>query len=149
MLRSLKWRLLLYGAITLFAILLLMPTVTSQLPQWWTKIFPSEKIHLGLDLQGGMHLILGVEADKAVESYLERVKNNLRDDLKEAKVPVGKLEREKNDQIVVEFSGDKEKLDKLLGERQYAMMRELSSTTISAGIWRVVLVLDSATGGAD
>ena len=74
MLRSLKWRLALYGAITLFAIILLMPTMTSQLPQWWTKIFPSEKIRLGLDLQGGMHLILGVEADKAVETYVERVR---------------------------------------------------------------------------
>jgi preprotein translocase subunit SecD len=142
--RNLKWRLILYGAIALFAIILLMPTVTSQLPQWWTKIFPSEKIRLGLDLQGGMHLILGVEADKAVGSYLERVKNNLRDDLKEAKIPVGKLEREKNDQIVLEFSGDKEKVDKLLADRQYAVMRELSSTATGGGITRMVLVLDSA-----
>jgi preprotein translocase subunit SecD len=144
MLRSLKWRALFYGAITLFAIILLMPTVTSHLPRWWTKIFPSEQIHKGLDLQGGMHLILGVEADKAVESYVERVKNNLRDDLKDAKVPVGKLERENNNQIVAEFSGEKDKLDKLLAERQYAMMRELSSTSIGSGIWRVILVMDSA-----
>ena len=144
MLRSLKWRLLFYGAIALFAIILLMPTVTSQLPQWWTKIFPSEKIRLGLDLQGGMYLILGVEVNKAVESYFEWVKNNLRDDLKEAKVPVGKLEREKNAQVVVEFSGDKEKVNKLLAERQYAMMRELSSTAAGAGISRMVLILDSA-----
>jgi len=64
MFRSLKWRFVLYGAITLFAIILLMPTVTSQLPDWWGKIFPGEKIHLGLDLQGGMNLILEVEAIK-------------------------------------------------------------------------------------
>jgi len=144
MLRSLKWRSLFYGAITLCAILLLMPTVTSQLPTWLTNILPSDKIRLGLDLQGGMHLILGVEADKAVESFVERVKNNLRDDLKEAKVPVGKADRENKDQIVIEFSGEKGKLDKLLGGRQYSMLRELSSTTLDGGIGRTVLVLDSA-----
>jgi len=31
-----------------------------------------EKIHLGLDLQGGLHLVLEVEVDKAVEQTLER-----------------------------------------------------------------------------
>jgi preprotein translocase subunit SecD len=143
MLRTLKWRALLYGAITLFAILLLLPTLISQVPAWWAKILPSEKIRLGLDLQGGMHLILGVESDKAVESFVERAKNNLRDDLKEAKVPVGKLDREGNDRIVVEYSGDKEKLDKLLTERQYTSLRELSSSSIGNGIWRTVLVIDS------
>ena len=58
MLRSLKWKFILYAAITLFAILLLLPTVISQLPSWFTKVIPTEKIHLGLDLQGGMYLLL-------------------------------------------------------------------------------------------
>jgi preprotein translocase subunit SecD len=141
-LRSLKWRLVLYAAITLFSILLLLPTLTSQLPQWWGKVLPSEKIHLGLDLQGGMHLILEVEAEKAVESYVERVKNNLRDDLKEKGIPIGKLEREKSNQIILEVSGEREKWEKLISQR-YAIMQELSSTTLDKGIWKVVLVLDS------
>jgi preprotein translocase subunit SecD len=139
MLKSLKWKAILYGAITLFAILLLMPTVTSQLPQWWSKVLPSEKIHLGLDLQGGMYLLLGVEADKAVESYVEQIKNNLGDSLKEQGIPVGKLEREK-DRIVLEFSGAKEKVDNLLS-RRFTMLHELSPTE-AGGIWKVQLILD-------
>ena len=141
MLRSLKWKFLLYAAITVFCILLLMPTVTSQLPQWWSKILPSEKIHLGLDLQGGMYLLLTVEGEKAVESYVEQIKNNLRDELKEKGVPFGKLEREKTDRIVLEFSGAKEKVDNLLSQR-FTMLRELSSSG-EGGIWKVQLVLDS------
>jgi preprotein translocase subunit SecD len=93
MLRSLRWKLILYAAITIFAILLLLPTVISQLPPWFTKVIPTEKIHLGLDLQGGMYLLLTVEGDKAVESYAEQIANSLRDELKEKGVPVGKLER--------------------------------------------------------
>jgi preprotein translocase subunit SecD len=142
MLKSLMWKFILYAAITLFAILLLLPTVTSLLPSWYTKIIPTEKIHLGLDLQGGMHLILEAEADKAVESYVERIKNNLKDDLKDRGIPAGKVEREKKDQIVLEVSGEKGKWEKLLSER-YSIMQELSNSEIGGGIWRIILVLDS------
>jgi preprotein translocase subunit SecD len=88
-----------------------------------------------------MYLILEVEAEKAVESYVERIKNNLRDDLKEKNVPVGKVEREGIDRIVLEVSGVKEKWESLLTQR-YAVMHELSSSE-QGGIWRVTLVLDS------
>ena len=141
MLRSLKWKLILYAAITIFAILLLLPTVISQLPPWFTKVIPTEKIHLGLDLQGGMYLLLTVEGDKAVESYVEQIVNSLKDELKEKGVPVGKLEREKTDRIILEFSGAKEKVDNLLTQR-FTMLRELSSSG-EGGIWKIQLVLDS------
>ena len=140
MVKSLRWKAILYGAIAVFAILLLVPTVTSQLPPWWSKVLPSEKVHLGLDLQGGMYLLLTVEGDKAVESYVEQIKNNLRDDLKDHGIPVGKLESEKG-RIVLEFSGAKEKVDNLLSTR-FTTLRELSSSG-EGGIWKVQLVLDS------
>jgi preprotein translocase subunit SecD len=141
MLKSLRWKFILYAAITAFAILLLLPTLTSQLPSWFMKIIPADKIHLGLDLQGGMHLLLTVEGEKAVESYVEQIKNNLRDELKERGIPVGKLETEKPDRIVLEFSGAKEKVDSLLSQR-FTMLRELSPSS-EGGIWKVQLVLDS------
>jgi preprotein translocase subunit SecD len=142
MLKNLKWRLVIYAAVTLFAVLLFLPTFTPELPAWYYKIIPTEKVHLGLDLQGGMHLVLEVEAEKAIESYVERVKNNLRDDLRDRGVPVGKLERENGHRIVMEVSGEKDKWERILSQR-YAVMQELSSTPVDKGIWRVVLVLDS------
>ena len=59
---SLRTRVIIAVFICLFCIFYLIPTVFGKLPSWWSKIFPSERIHLGLDLQGGMHLILEVEA---------------------------------------------------------------------------------------
>ncbi len=41
-----------------------------------------KKIHLGLDLQGGLHLILEVQVDKAVEGTLERTADTVRKDLR-------------------------------------------------------------------
>ena len=54
------------------AILFLIPSLLGSLPRWWTKVLPSEKIHLGLDLQGGMYLLLEVEVQKAIDSALDK-----------------------------------------------------------------------------
>ena len=145
MFRGLKWRFILYAAVTVFAILLLLPTLTPELPSWFNKVIPTDKIHLGLDLQGGMHLVLEVESEKAVESYVERVKNNLKDDFRDKGIPVGKMEREGIDQIVFEVSGEKEKWEKLLSDR-YSMIQEKSITPLEKGISKVTYVLDSRQG---
>jgi preprotein translocase subunit SecD len=99
MLRSLKWKFIIYAAITVFAILLLLPTFTTELPSWFTKVIPTDKIRLGLDLQGGMYLLLQVEEEKAVESYVEQVKATLVDALKDQGIPTGKVDREKDVKI--------------------------------------------------
>jgi preprotein translocase subunit SecD len=149
MVSSLRWRFILYAAITVFAVLLLLPTFTSQLPSWYMKVIPTEKIHLGLDLQGGMYLLLDVEGDKAVESYLEQIRNNLADNLKEQGVPVGKIDRakidvkgEKQEAILLEFSGAKEKVDNLLSSRDFSMLKQMQPSE-EGGIWKLRLILDS------
>ncbi len=82
---SLKWRATLVAAFAVLGVLFLAPTFLGpdvNLPGF----LPSERLHLGLDLQGGMHLVLEVEAEKAVENALERVAGELRDDLREQRV---------------------------------------------------------------
>ena len=39
---------------------------------------PRQPINLGLDLQGGIHLVLGVDLEKAVENVLDRMGGDLR-----------------------------------------------------------------------
>jgi len=65
--------------------------------------FPlKEKINLGLDLQGGMHLVLEVEADKAVENELIRLKDEVRKYLVKKKIRFRSAEIE-NHRLVVTF----------------------------------------------
>jgi len=55
----------------------------------WTifSMFPlNEKLKLGLDLQGGMHVVLGVDTDKAVEAKVEAIANQLRKELATEKI---------------------------------------------------------------
>ena len=91
--KSLTWR----GAIALFAILLaliyLVPSITGEVPGWWSNILPKDKIQLGLDLQGGMHLVLEVQAKKAIESHLERVVDEMKSDLRKDKIRYVSLKR--------------------------------------------------------
>ena len=37
------------------------------LPDWARKILPDKGITLGLDLQGGIHMVMEVDEDRAVE----------------------------------------------------------------------------------
>ena len=41
-----------------------------------------ENVNLGLDLQGGMHLLLEVEHEKAVENTAERLAQEIKDELR-------------------------------------------------------------------
>ena len=53
---------------------------------------PEQKIHLGLDLQGGLHLVLEVQVDKAVERALESMAEGVRKDLRTQGVNVVTVE---------------------------------------------------------
>jgi preprotein translocase subunit SecD len=69
-----------------------MPVLTT-VPSWWPSVFPREALRLGLDLQGGIHLILQVEGDKAVETALNGTMEDLKRELTEKQIPTSKLER--------------------------------------------------------
>ena len=64
-------------------------------------MLPSEKIHLGLDLQGGMYLLLEVEAKKAVESTMGKYARDIKDALAEKHIPFHQVERTPDGRIMV------------------------------------------------
>ena len=84
--KNLKWRAAVVLVLILLAFLYLTPSLSKTLPGWWSSFLPSDKIHLGLDLQGGVHLVLEVEVNKAIESQLERTVDDLRQDLRKNKI---------------------------------------------------------------
>ncbi|WP_027715087.1 protein translocase subunit SecD [Desulfuromonas sp. TF] len=97
--KSIKLR----GLLVLFCLLLSMaslaPTFSKNLPGWWQDAF--DPIHLGLDLQGGMHLVLGVDVEKAVESRLDSIVDQVETLLKEKDVIFKRIERLSDDRLAV------------------------------------------------
>ena len=58
----------------------------------WAFYPPSKKVNLGLDLRGGVHLVLRVQTDDALRLETQTTVERLRDTLARASVQVSKLE---------------------------------------------------------
>src|ERR1700741_797905 len=99
--RSVAIRSGLFLLATLVALVYLMPTFFTNLPSWWSEYLPSDRIHLGLDLQGGSHLVLEVKVDKAIENNIERIKTDLINLLRERGISGVTVERVKGTQLEV------------------------------------------------
>ena len=79
--KGLTWRVSLILLFIILSFLYLTPTLVAKLPSWWQGVLPKDKIHLGLDLQGGTHLVMEVETQKAVEGALDMIATDLEDTL--------------------------------------------------------------------
>ncbi len=134
------------GAIVAFLILMallyLTPSLGRDLPSWWSSFLPQEKIQLGLDLQGGMHLILEVEVEKAVESHLERTVEDIKQDLRKQKIRYLELQRVGTEGLDVTLmrTDDKEKLQEMVANNYPDF--EVGSGVSSGEGWRYRLVLN-------
>jgi preprotein translocase subunit SecD len=113
-----------------FAVLVLMVVVSvvfflpsyrplyQALPDWARKVLPDKGITLGLDLQGGIHLVMEVDEDRAVEIAVDRTVVSLQDLLVEKKIPAELVKRTASHQITIQFSNAdlKAQIQKLLDE---------------------------------
>jgi len=108
-LNKISWKVALVLVVVVAAIVYTLPTFR---PGLW----PHKKINLGLDLQGGMHLVLEVESIKAVESTIERMTQELRVNLREERIHNAVVDRVGGTQISAKVSGQEniDKFQKLL-----------------------------------
>ncbi|UCE79403.1 MAG: protein translocase subunit SecD [Nitrospiraceae bacterium] len=72
--KNVLWRFLLIGFTVLVAAVFFLPNTPlfKYMPAWWQKSMPNKGIVLGLDLQGGLHLVYEVQGDQAVRTSTER-----------------------------------------------------------------------------
>lgn len=89
-----------------------------QLPDWLKPVLPNKGITLGLDLQGGIHLVLEVEEDRAVEIAVDRSVAAIQDLLVEKKIPVESVKRTGFTRITLSFQNAnlKDQIQKLLDD---------------------------------
>ncbi|MBE0599326.1 MAG: protein translocase subunit SecD [Desulfuromonadales bacterium] len=114
---SIRWRGLLVLALLILALVSLAPTFYPQaLPDWWRKTF--DPIQLGLDLQGGMHLVLGVDVDKAVESRFDSMIDQAENLLRERDIVYKRVSRTGPDRLAVTV------YDKEAGDRVDLLLRD-------------------------
>ncbi|PIR00384.1 MAG: protein translocase subunit SecD [Nitrospinae bacterium CG11_big_fil_rev_8_21_14_0_20_45_15] len=108
MYKALKWKIPLILAVLMGAVFLAYPL--------------DKKINLGLDLQGGMHLLLEVQVEKAVETSLERLGDDLKREIEGLDIEVDKVSPQIDKggvQVLLVDKNDTGPVEKLISENYY------------------------------
>ncbi|MCK5783627.1 MAG: protein translocase subunit SecD [Desulfobacterales bacterium] len=94
------------------------------------EIWPNKKINLGLDLQGGMHLFLEVQTDKAVEGTIERLTHEIRSRLRKERIKYSSIKLIEGTKISVTIKkqADFDKFNYLL-DNEFSDLKTISSRT--------------------
>ncbi|NOX21455.1 MAG: protein translocase subunit SecD [Nitrospirae bacterium] len=79
--KNVRWKVALIVGTVILAFIFFLPNTPlfKYMPQWWKDNMPNRGIALGLDLQGGVHLVFEVEGDRAVEITMERIGQRLKE----------------------------------------------------------------------
>ncbi len=119
--KNLWWRLAVAAVVVVVAIVYVMPTINQ-------KIWPHNNINLGLDLQGGMHLVLEVDTQKALENTVERYIQEMRDILRSERIRRVVVDRIDSAKIEIVIH-DQDRIDEVkeIIDDEYPDLRMLSS----------------------
>ncbi|MDP7191252.1 MAG: protein translocase subunit SecD [Alphaproteobacteria bacterium] len=87
MLNFTKWKITLIAVFCVLGIAFALPNfldrqITEELPSW----LPHQQVNLGLDLQGGSHLLLEVDVDAVIAERLESLVDSIRSTLRKEKI---------------------------------------------------------------
>ncbi len=123
-LKNLSWRLYVVPIVIIISVILVLPTVHMHMNNLKEpEIWPYKQINLGLDLMGGMHLVLEVDTEKYMEDYMSRMAQDLRDLLRKERIRQRGLTREKQKIHLIIRSEDKDAfltfLDKEFGDLEH------------------------------
>jgi preprotein translocase subunit SecD len=86
------WRITLLATATVLSIMFFLPatSLNSSMPEWLQKY----GIVLGLDLQGGVHLVYEVDGDKAVDITIERMASSMTNAFTDKNIKAKALKRD-------------------------------------------------------
>ncbi len=99
-------RLIVLALVVVLSVIFFIPSYQpfyQALPAWLKVVMPNKGITLGLDLQGGIHLVMEVDEDRAVEIAVDRSVVSLQDLLVDKKIPVESVTRTGPTQVTIQF----------------------------------------------
>jgi preprotein translocase subunit SecD len=89
-----RWKLWLILTVLVVSAMGALPNLTTP-PSWWPSA-TSKPMNLGLDLKGGIHLVIDVNVEKAVEHSVEEDVDTIRRLLRENKIRYSRLDADGN-----------------------------------------------------
>src|SRR5262249_46698650 len=102
-------RLWLAGGLVAAAIILLLPSLQFSLPDWMQPLESLPKIQLGLDLQGGTHLLLEVKLQEAVKTSLRRRGDDIEREAKDNKLSAPLISQSPDGSLLIKLTNPSER----------------------------------------
>ena len=99
-----RWKPATILVVVLFSLIYALPSFLGGVPSWWPSWLPSQVVQRGLDLQGGLYLLLEVETDKTVEQTAENLVDEVRTVLRKERLRYQTVERQGLDTVVFRLS---------------------------------------------
>jgi len=98
--KGLRWKFALVIALVALSVLLVLPSFHKDVPAWFKKYVYSEGLKLGLDLQGGINLILNVDVDQAVKNSTDLAARDLKETLGHKQITAVRRQSPVPDEII-------------------------------------------------
>ncbi len=139
--KKVRGRLLLVVLLVVVSLVSFLPSYQpayQALPGWAKAVLPNKGITLGLDLQGGIHMVMEVEEARAVEIAVDRTVTALQDQLVDKKIPVESVKRTGPEVITIQFQNAdlKAQIQKLIDDYPTFTERESAGSATSL-VWEL------------
>ncbi|UXR63337.1 protein translocase subunit SecD [Bdellovibrio bacteriovorus] len=96
---------------------------------WWPS---KQKLNYGLDIQGGLHLVMGVDVDGVVKESTTRLIASMKSEMTKETVSFTDVKSEKPEtgsvEVVVANAADKAKVEKFLADKYSTVLQVVSTT---------------------
>ncbi|MBO9665961.1 MAG: protein translocase subunit SecD [Bdellovibrio sp.] len=129
---GLRWRTIGAAAGVILALVWVMPNLVHfGENSWWPS---KQKMNYGLDIQGGLHLVMGVDVDGVVKESTTRLMASMKADLAKDNIAVTDITSDKPEagEVIVTFpAGDKAKVTKFMSDKYGTTLQEVGSTDTS------------------
>ncbi len=139
--KKVSGRLWLLAAVIAVSVVCFIPSyqpMYQSLPSGLKGVLPNKGITLGLDLQGGIHMVLEVDEDRAVEIAVDRSVTALQDLVADQKIAVESIKRVGRDQVTIQLQNAEAKvpLQKLIDSFPVFVEKDSAGTGNSV-VWEL------------
>jgi preprotein translocase subunit SecD len=133
MFESLRARLVVVILVVLVAVLWTMPNFVNTSKIWWPS---QDKLSYGLDIRGGLHLVLGIDVNSAIEARIKKLSFTLKEELlKEKKVTIGEVKvinaEEAKVRIYFDNPNDKQVIKSYMEDNTYGQGRVFQTLEVT------------------
>lgn len=126
---GLRWRTIGAAAGIILALVWVMPNIVHfGENSWWPS---KQKMNYGLDIQGGLHLVMGVDVDGVVKESTTRLIASMKADMAKDNIAVTDIKSDKPEagEVILTFgAADKAKVQKFLADKYGTTLQEVGTT---------------------